>query len=417
MRQPRFAIQFVLMILLALTTASKAAGQGKIVFSQGAASNELWVVNDDGSNPRKLLTMPSYIVTSRWSRDGGRIAFQSSTDLWIVNEDGTNLHSLPGVHVADGGLTWDSTGTGFVYARVCVCCEHLGAVNEDGSNDRVFWAPGSGVTFFPDAREGDATPSSRVAYFRFRCGGGTSQFFGNEITREGGLDFFQVPGLPDVNLQQFPRWSPDGNLLATAIRIAATGETGIEILDPFNSSAPRNRLLLGAGNFCAPDFGCGADRLFFAREDDGFQNIRRVKSDGSGQVTVTGFSAGVIRDLDFFCTQISVDIDIKPGSFPNSINLGSHGNVPVAILSTAAFDAARVEPLTVTLAGASVALKGKDTPMASLVDVNGDGLLDLVVHVSTEALQLSAGDTTAVVEGSTRDGFTIKGSDSVRIVP
>jgi tRNA pseudouridine-54 N-methylase len=36
-----------------------------------------------------------------------------------------------------------------------------------------------------------------------------------------------------------------------------------------------------------------------------------------------------------------------------------------------------------------VALKGKGTPMASTQDVNGDGRMDLVVHVSTEALQLS----------------------------
>ena len=72
---------------------------------------------------------------------------------------------------------------------------------------------------------------------------------------------------------------------------------------------------------------------------------------------------------------------------------------------------------TVTLASAPVKLKGKGTPMASLQDVNGDGLLDLVVHVGTEAFQLSAGDTEAVLVGRTFDGKTIRGSDSVRIVP
>ena len=35
--------------------------------------------------------------------------------------------------------------------------------------------------------------------------------------------------------------------------------------------------------------------------------------------------------------------DIKPGSNPNSINLGSGGVVPVAILTTATFDAADVD--------------------------------------------------------------------------
>lgn len=113
---------------------------------------------------------------------------------------------------------------------------------------------------------------------------------------------------------------------------------------------------------------------------------------------------------------VEVPIDIKPGSFPNSINLGSNGTVAVAILSTATFDATTVDPLTVTLASAPVRLKGKGTPMASTSDVNQDGRLDLIVHVSTDALQLSNEDTTADLEGETFGGLLIRGSDSVRIV-
>lgn len=113
---------------------------------------------------------------------------------------------------------------------------------------------------------------------------------------------------------------------------------------------------------------------------------------------------------------IKVAIDIKPGSYPNAINLGSMGTVPVAILSTATFDARAVNPTTVTLAGASVKLKGKGTPMASAEDVNGDGLLDLVIHVSTEALQLSEEDSEAVLEGKTFDGKAIRGKDTIRVI-
>ena len=92
----------------------------------------------------------------------------------------------------------------------------------------------------------------------------------------------------------------------------------------------------------------------------------------------------------------------------------------MAILSASAlnfFDATTVNPTSVTLAEATVALKGKGTPMASVQDVNGDGLLDLVVHVSTEALQLSDGDIQAILTGLTFSGQQIQGSDSVRIVP
>jgi hypothetical protein len=111
-----------------------------------------------------------------------------------------------------------------------------------------------------------------------------------------------------------------------------------------------------------------------------------------------------------------VFIDIKPGTFPNTINLGSKGTVPVAILSTATFDAAGVDPATVTLANAPVRLNG-GTPMASLEDVDGDGLLDLGVHVETEGLQLSASDTQAVLKGRTFEGVPIRGVDGIEVVP
>jgi hypothetical protein len=160
--------------------------------------------------------------------------------------------------------------------------------------------------------------------------------------------------------------------------------------------------------------------------------------DGAGNAYVTGitnstdFPVTVGPDLTFngpvfdaFVAKIGADvitvaIDIKPGSSPNSINLGSQGTVPVAIFSAPApnfFDATTVDPTSVSLAGASVALKGKGTPMASVQDVNGDGLLDLVVHVSTEGLQLTGTDTQAILTGLTFSGQQIQGSDSVRIVP
>ena len=132
-----------------------------------------------------------------------------------------------------------------------------------------------------------------------------------------------------------------------------------------------------------------------------------------GQISAGFFDAFVVKLVEY----TPVAIDIKPGGFPNSINLGSGGSVPVAILSSATFDATTVNPRTVTLAGASVALRGNGTPNASIQDVNGDRRLDLLVHVPAAALQLSRTDTLATLTGQTYSGQWIQGSDSVRIVP
>jgi hypothetical protein len=114
---------------------------------------------------------------------------------------------------------------------------------------------------------------------------------------------------------------------------------------------------------------------------------------------------------------LKVSIDIKPGGNPNPINLKSQGTVPVAILGTGDFDATTVDPTTVTLAGAPVKLKKNGTPMAAYEDANGDGRVDLVLHVSTKDLQLDGSSTEAVLTGHTYDGTAITGTDTVRIVP
>lgn len=140
--------------------------------------------------------------------------------------------------------------------------------------------------------------------------------------------------------------------------------------------------------------------------------------DSVGPVTVDGQTVVPGQTADV----LGVVIDIKPGSFPNSINLGSNGTVPVAIFSTATFDATSIDPLTVSLAGAGVRIRGR-APQFRLHDVNNDGLLDMVIHVETEALELSDTDTEAALTASADtdgDGLSdtiIRGLDTVRVVP
>jgi hypothetical protein len=116
---------------------------------------------------------------------------------------------------------------------------------------------------------------------------------------------------------------------------------------------------------------------------------------------------------------VDVDIDIKPGSYPNAINLRSHGLVPVAILSSEQFDATTVDPETVELAGSGVAMRGKSKRyMAHKEDVNGDGLVDLVLQVATENLDPELfQDGYAILTGATFGGRDIEGKDEITLVP
>ena len=55
--------------------------------------------------------------------------------------------------------------------------------------------------------------------------------------------------------------------------------------------------------------------------------------------------------------------------------------------------------------------------MVSMVDVNSDGLPDMVLHFDTQALQLTPSSTEAVLTGKTYDdGTTFMGKDTVSIM-
>lgn len=108
--------------------------------------------------------------------------------------------------------------------------------------------------------------------------------------------------------------------------------------------------------------------------------------------------------------EVEVEIDIKPGSDPNSINLGSKGVVPVAVLTTDDFDANDVNPDTVTFAGA-------EPVRWTMEDVDGNGELDILFHFKTQELDLDENSTGATLTGETWDGILILGTDTVNIVP
>lgn len=116
-------------------------------------------------------------------------------------------------------------------------------------------------------------------------------------------------------------------------------------------------------------------------------------------------------------SECNVSIDIKPGSDPNCFKNDDHGVIPVAILSSATFDATTVDPATVQLGSLPVKMAGKSGKyLAHAEDVNGDGLTDLVVQILDDDSLVITGSGQATLVGAT-PGFPISGTDSVCIVP
>ena len=228
-----------------------------------------------------------------------------------------------------------------------------------------------------------------------------------------------------VNFQTNRIYATDGSSPHIADRVTVIdGATNTVIdnipIDPYglavNSLTNRVYISDSAGNLNVLD---GADNSIVATLPLGGQPKQVGVNPYNGRVYVYNRYDGNAYVIQDITPALQVTIDIKPGSYPNAVNLGSYGLIPVAILSDEEFDATTVDPDTVELGGAGVAMRGKGSKlMAHEEDVNGDGLVDLVIKVATQNLDPdSFQDGYAVLSGETYNGVPIEGQDEIAIVP
>jgi hypothetical protein len=113
----------------------------------------------------------------------------------------------------------------------------------------------------------------------------------------------------------------------------------------------------------------------------------------------------------------NVQVDIKPGSYPNCFNINGNGVVPIAVLGSQTLNVGDINSTSLNFNGLQVRVKPNNQNQCSIKDVNTDGVPDLVCQFQDSAAGWVAGSTAGSVTGLLNDGTAIRGTDSICIVP
>ncbi len=188
-----------------------------------------------------------------------------------------------------------------------------------------------------------------------------------------------------------------GGLAAEAGRLFATlGLASIVELDPETCQ------VIG-GPFPVP----GADLAFGLAFDGqrlyagsimkpGIHTLDPDTGDTLGFLAMATPPTGLAATAEVAAPECAFDVDFRPGSTADTLNLRSQGRVPVALFGSISLDAGDIEQDSLTLSGVP-------EDHAAFEDIDGDGILDLILHFRTQALVSSLESE----YGDLRDGMVL----------
>ena len=189
------------------TPTARPAGVGQIAFvSNRDGNDEIYVMNPDGSNQRRLTNTPGEDWHPAWSPDGTKILFQCMSggtfNVCVINADGSGYTQITN-WTKDDGLAqrpvWSPDGGKIVVTRELGGGQKLVVMNSDGSNQTEIVNLGRDPSWSPDG--------TQIAFIRWEGGG--LQIW--TVSPDGSSERTLTQGDHD---HMYPTWSPDGRQIA-----------------------------------------------------------------------------------------------------------------------------------------------------------------------------------------------------------
>lgn len=162
----------------------------------------LWMVHTDGSGHMKITNRDVNESSPRWSPDGKRLAFVSSSDqgseIYMYWVETGGLSRITQLDRSPSGLSWSPDGTRIAFSKL-VPGKELSLVKPHAKPEGANWAPAPRVTtrLKHEADGSGYMEPGFYHYFVVPADGGTPR----QLTRG------------DFNHRAAPQWTPDGKYL------------------------------------------------------------------------------------------------------------------------------------------------------------------------------------------------------------
>ncbi len=399
-------------------TALGQAGGSKVVFSSKLHGNhDIYIMNPDGSDRQRLTDDPAADEWPELSPSGTRIVFSSyrtgGSDIYIIDVDGDDLFRLTDDPGRDLSPSWSPDETAVVFRSDRDGNGEIYRINVDRTGE-------VNLTNHPDLDQAPdwSHDGSRIAFMSTRTNGSEQEVYVMDASDGGDVTPFTTsPGADDE-----AHWSPDDSQLVFWSQ--RTGSYEVWLMDTVdvdndgNGDSP-TQLTFDGAEVRTPDWSPdGLQVAFASTRQSGSWNIWTMDAgggnlhDATNDAVVDEYSSWGVEAVVVPPT-VAVLVDIRPGSDENRVQRRSRGVLPVAILSTLAFDASAVDGSTIRL-GPNAAAPAHGS--GHFRDVDDDGMDDWVGHFRIRKIGLERGMDELLITGMTTDGRDLEGRDAIDLI-